>query len=181
MEDPELKILKNSFNCFAAFENRRMCQDYWIKRKPFHSKKEQRWTCFSGAVCFRWIVQGIKLMIFLVVVPNRSTKTLIDIIKGNIAKGSIIYTYCGKACKVDELQYAGFEHFTVNHKHNFVDPESGCHNKQWSGCGAALKVEINTIGTQFGSTSILICLKLCGDVYTHTKKNMRSRWKNRPR
>ena len=39
--------------------------------------------------------------------------------------GSTIYSDSWQAYKTKELEKAGFQHFKVNHKYNFVDPEGG--------------------------------------------------------
>lgn len=64
---------------------------------------------------------------FLVPVPDRSSKTLVKIIKENIKDGTTIYSDCWKA--YDRLDEDGFQHLTVNHSHNFVDPDSGAHTQ----------------------------------------------------
>jgi len=37
---------------------------------------------------------------------------------------------CWRAYKTDELVAAGYEHLTVNHTYNFVDPESGANTQK---------------------------------------------------
>jgi transposase-like protein len=50
-------------------------------------------------------------------------------IKKHIKKGTTIYSDSWRAYKTAELEKAGFEHFKVNHKYNFVDPETGAHTQ----------------------------------------------------
>lgn len=66
---------------------------------------------------------------FLVIVPDRSAKTLIEAISENIEKGSIIFSDSWKGYKTEELEEAGFDHKKVNHHFNFVDPETGAHTQ----------------------------------------------------
>ena len=42
-------------------------------------------------------------------------------------KGTTIYSDDWRAYKTKELEKADFEHFKVNHKYNFVDPDTGIH------------------------------------------------------
>lgn len=67
---------------------------------------------------------------FLVNVPNREAKTLLTEIKKHIEPGTTIISDCWKGYKSEELEKAGFAHFTVNHKYNFVDPETGANTQQ---------------------------------------------------
>uniref|UniRef100_A0A0N5BKW6 DDE_Tnp_IS1595 domain-containing protein n=1 Tax=Strongyloides papillosus TaxID=174720 RepID=A0A0N5BKW6_STREA len=66
---------------------------------------------------------------FLQAVPNRGFKTLTSVILERIEEGSTIYSDCWRSYKTSELEAQGFEHFRVNHKYNFVDPESGAHTQ----------------------------------------------------
>ena len=52
-----------------------------------------------------------------------------DAIKDNIANGSIIYSDSWKGYQTKELKKANFDHFKVNHRYNFVDPETGVHTQ----------------------------------------------------
>lgn len=45
----------------------------------------------------------------------------------NVADGSIIFTDCKSGYKINELRDTGFQRFTVNHKHNFVDRNTRYH------------------------------------------------------
>ena len=61
---------------------------------------------------------------FAVCVPDRTEKTLVDIIVKYIAKGPIIYS--DKWAAYNNLIY-GYKHLTVNRSENFKDPTTGCH------------------------------------------------------
>lgn len=60
---------------------------------------------------------------FIVPVPERTKETLINVIKEWIMPGTIIISDCWKAYKC--LENEDFKHYTVNHKLNFVDPDTG--------------------------------------------------------
>jgi transposase-like protein len=45
----------------------------------------------------------------------------------NIEEGSIIYSDSWKGDTTEDLHNAGFEHFKVKHKYNFVNPDTGVH------------------------------------------------------
>uniref|UniRef100_A0A0K0ETC7 DDE_Tnp_IS1595 domain-containing protein n=1 Tax=Strongyloides stercoralis TaxID=6248 RepID=A0A0K0ETC7_STRER len=66
---------------------------------------------------------------FLVTVPDRKIETLTQVIKERIAEGSTIFSDSWRSYKTSELEAQGFQHFKVNHKYNFVDPESGAHTQ----------------------------------------------------
>jgi len=62
-------------------------------------------------------------------IARRDKVTLIPIIKQECELGSYIHsdewpTYCS-------LRAKGFEHKTVNHQHNYVDPFTGAHMQGW--------------------------------------------------
>ena len=65
----------------------------------------------------------------MVQVPDRSAATLCQVLRDNIADGSTIYTDCWKGYRTTELEEAGFSHMTVNHRYNFLDPDSGVHTQ----------------------------------------------------
>lgn len=80
----------------------------------------------------QWIFGGIcreTRECFLVMVPDRKAVTLMTAIRDNIEEGSVIYSDCWRGYKTSELEEAGFDHFKVNHKYNFVDPETGAHTQ----------------------------------------------------
>lgn len=68
---------------------------------------------------------------FLIPVEERSAATLVPIIEKYIAPGTAIISDCWAAYR--RLEEHGFEHCTVNHSKNFVDPETGAHTNQIEG------------------------------------------------
>jgi len=74
----------------------------------------------------QWIFGGICRRTkkkFLVMVPDRSAKTLLAAIVAHIAPGSTIMSDSWRAYKTEELEEAGYEHYKVNHRYNFLNPD----------------------------------------------------------
>ncbi len=95
-----------------------------IDESKFGKRKYHRGHYVEG----QWIFGGIERdsgRIFLVPVEDRTSATLVGIIKTWIKPGSTIYSDCWKGYSC--LEDNGYEHLTVNHSVNFVDPKSGAH------------------------------------------------------
>lgn len=61
----------------------------------------------------------------MVEVEHRNADTLLPILQKYVRPGSIIMSDLWRAYfRIDKLP-EGYEHYTVNHSENFVDPESG--------------------------------------------------------
>ena len=58
----------------------------------------------------------------------RSQANLIPIIRQHVRRGSNILSDCWRAY-VRSLNRLGYNHQTVNHTNNFVDPHTGCHTQ----------------------------------------------------
>lgn len=67
---------------------------------------------------------------FFIEVANRESATLVPLIKEYVAPGTTTMTDCWKS--YDCLDKEGFQHLTVNHSLNFVDPETGAHTQNMS-------------------------------------------------
>jgi len=65
----------------------------------------------------------------LEICPNnkRDRATLEELIKKHVAPGTTIMTDCWRGYA--GLNQQGFEHFTVNHKYHFVNPETGANTQ----------------------------------------------------
>ncbi|XP_018406348.1 PREDICTED: uncharacterized protein LOC108782553 [Cyphomyrmex costatus] len=77
-----------------------------------------------------WIFGGFEReskKIFIMPVENRSEETLLACIKYWIMPGTTIISDCWKSYQC--LNNEGFQHLTVNHTYNFVDPDSGAHTQ----------------------------------------------------
>ena len=78
----------------------------------------------------QWIFCGIcheTRNFFLVPVDCRDKETLIPIITEQIADGTTIMSDCWKS--YDCLSSLDFNHLTVNHTYNFVDPTTLAHTQ----------------------------------------------------
>jgi len=87
-----------------------------------------------------WVFGGIERETknyFFEIVPNRTSKTLIEIIKKRINPESIIISDCWAS--YSRLELEGFMHLSVNHKLNFVDPETGAHTQNIESFWALVK------------------------------------------
>ena len=78
----------------------------------------------------QWIFGGIcreSRQFFVTPVEKRDAATLIPIITSKIKEGSTIISDCWKS--YNTIKDLNFEHLTVNHKYNFVDPETLAHTQ----------------------------------------------------
>lgn len=78
----------------------------------------------------QWIFGGYERgsgRIFVLPVLDRTSSTLINIIKKKIAFGTTIYSDKWKG--YDSLNQMNYKHYTVNHSTNFVDPKTGVHTQ----------------------------------------------------
>lgn len=66
-------------------------------------------------------------------VKDRTSRTLIRFIRRWVLPGSVIVTDCWRSYNI--LSQYNFEHYTVNHSKNFVDPTTQAHTnnveRQW--------------------------------------------------
>ena len=77
-----------------------------------------------GRLVTEWLFGGIARntkKMFIVSIKDRDAQTLLSFIRKNITPESIIHTDCWKAySKIDPM----YQHKTVNHSQNFVDPDT---------------------------------------------------------
>lgn len=80
-------------------------------------KKGQIWV-------FGLVERGDPSRCYMSIVPDREAPTLLNIIYNRCHPGTIIYSDCWSSYnKISKLKE--FDHKTVNHSVNFIDPESG--------------------------------------------------------
>ncbi|XP_071635498.1 uncharacterized protein [Temnothorax longispinosus] len=97
----------------------------------------------------KWIFGGYErdsTKIFLVAVSDRTEKTLLEIIKEWILPGTTIMSDCWKSYNC--LNNEGFQHLTVNHSMNFVDPDTGAHTQHIERVWREVRANIPRYGTR---------------------------------
>ncbi|XP_031351794.1 uncharacterized protein LOC116177070 isoform X2 [Photinus pyralis] len=78
----------------------------------------------------QWIFGGYERgsgNVFIVPVPDRTTDTLLNLIRDHIRPGTTIVSDCWRSYQC--LGTEGFRHLTVNHSLTFVDPDTGAHTQ----------------------------------------------------
>ncbi|XP_031337372.1 uncharacterized protein LOC116168438 [Photinus pyralis] len=65
--------------------------------------------------------------VFILPVPDRTTDTLLELIREHIRPGTTIISDCW--CSYQCLGTEGFRHLTVNHSLTFMDPDTGAHTQ----------------------------------------------------
>ena len=92
------------------------------------------------------IVRGSSFGAFLEIVENRSEIVLTELLKRNIAPGTVVMTDLWKG--YGNLTREGFEHHCVNHSLNFVDPVNrNIHTQKIEGLWSVLKRWLRSKGT----------------------------------
>ena len=110
-----------------------------LDKSKFGKRKYNRGHVVEGV----WVLGGVERTserkVFLVAVPDRSQATLEDIISRHVYPGSIILTdfWRGYSRLTENF---GYEHRTVNHSLNFVDPETNTHTNTIEGTWAGIKL-----------------------------------------
>jgi transposase-like protein len=91
----------------------------------------------------QWVFGGIERdsgRTFFVPVPDRSTETLMAVIRDWIERGTAVISDCWRTYY--HLEEEGYPHLTVNHSIGFVDPQTGAHTNtiqcQWRHLKASL-------------------------------------------
>ena len=95
-----------------------------IDESKFGKRKYSRGHLVEG----QWVFGGIcreTRDFFMVPVEARNSRTLLPIIQNNVIPGTKIISDCWRAYNC--LGEEGYEHLTVNHTYNFVDPDTGAH------------------------------------------------------
>ena len=85
------------------------------------------------ALSEQWIFGGIcrnTREVSMVAVPDRTAITLLAVIRERIEPGSVVMSDCWRAYNMIGAD-GTYKHLTVNHKYNFLDPESGMSYKHY--------------------------------------------------
>ena len=97
-----------------------------IDESKFGKRKYHRGRFIEGQWVFGGICRETKAC-FLVPVERRDRDTLLPIIRAQILPGTRVMSDLWKS--YDCLQNEGYQHLTVNHSLNFVDPDTGAHTQ----------------------------------------------------
>ena len=114
-----------------------------IDEAKFGKRKYNRGRIVDGV----WVFGGIERFTgnsFMVAVPDRSSATLLGIIRDRILPGKTIISDCWRA--YDCLAHHGFQHLRVNHSLNFVDPTTGAHTQNIERTWREVRDNIPTYG-----------------------------------
>lgn len=117
-----------------------------IDESKFGKRKYHRGHRVEGV----WVVGGIERTeekkCFVVVVPDRSAETLLNIISEHVLPGSIVHTDLWKGYQgmegMEGMEEMNLSHLTVNHSKNFVDPITGTHTNTIEGLWNGIKLRI---------------------------------------
>ena len=71
---------------------------------------------------------------FMFAVPDRSAATLLPIIRDNVRPGTTIMSDLWRAYPGIGAMGLGYQHLTVNHSINFVDPATGANTQRVERC-----------------------------------------------
>ena len=85
---------------------------------------------------------------FFQIVADRTERTLLEIIRERIKTGTTIISDMHRAYY--NLSQYGYNHLTVNHSQNFVDPLTGAHTQTIESIWGALKQFLRRIGRNLG-------------------------------
>ena len=110
-----------------------------IDESKFGKRKYHRGKHVEGQWVFGGVERGSKRC-FLSIVANRSSATLIPLIKEHIAPGTTIISDCWKSYQC--LSEEGFKHLTVDHSVTFKDIETGASTNVIEGLWSCVKREL---------------------------------------
>ncbi|XP_055948295.1 uncharacterized protein LOC129981472 [Argiope bruennichi] len=111
-----------------------------IDESKFGKRKYNKGKMVEGA----WVFGGVERYsnkCFMTVVQDRTSETLLSVLKEWVIPGSTVMSDCWKS--YDCLSEEGFVHLTVNHSLTFKDPDTGAHTNSiegtWAACKRSLK------------------------------------------
>ncbi len=92
----------------------------------------------------QWVLGGVESdskNCFVELVPNRTKESLLEVIRRRVKPGTLIITDCWASYV--GLENIGYDHLTVNHTYNFVDPQTLVHTQKVENLCFFLKKETN--------------------------------------
>lgn len=120
----------------------------------------------------QWVFGGVcreTKECFLFAVPNRTAETLLACIKECILPGTVIMSDLWKSYNgIPNLPDMHYEHLTVNHSENFVDPDTGAHTQTVESLWASAKRRNKR---ECGTNRDLLDSYLCEFMWRRRNKN----------
>lgn len=114
-----------------------------VDESKFGKRKYHRGQRVEGVWVFGGVERTPERKLFLQPVMTRDHRTLREIIRRNIAPGTIIHSDKWKGYRPADMRAMGMRHFTVNHSRHFVDPVTGVHTNTIEGTWNGVKQKIN--------------------------------------
>lgn len=114
-----------------------------IDEAKFGKRKYQRGRFIEG----QWVFGGFERCsknVFFVPVPDRTKDTLLACIKEWILPGTDVVSDCWAS--YSSLSLEGYNHSTVNHSQNFVDPDSGASTQNIERVWRDVRRDVPTFG-----------------------------------
>jgi len=112
-----------------------------IDESKFGKRKYNRGHRVEGSWVFGGVERTPERRVFVTAVPDRKTKTLLEIIRQNVEEGSIIYSDCWAAYNGINKRLR-LEHKTVNHSKGFKVPNTNIHTNTIEGTWNGIKMNI---------------------------------------
>lgn len=103
-----------------------------IDESYFGGRRKYNRGRLVGAVERPWILglmDSVSKKVVLKIVPNRSNETLLPLIERHVAPGTHIITDGWQGYNTITHSQNNYTHTSVNHKENFVDPDTGVHTQ----------------------------------------------------
>ena len=139
-----------------------------IDESSFSKRKYNRGRMVPNTWVFGGICRETREC-FMYVVPNRTKETLLTTVKACIRPGSTIYSDKWKAYDdIPHLEGYDFQHYTVNHSENFVDPETGAHTQNIENLWKCAKMRNKR---EHGTARQMLDPYLCDFLWRHRHKN----------